>query len=603
MNVIQIGAEVDDGKGDYLRQGGDKINKNFAEIYTDLGDGTIPHPAGAWRTIKSTTGVLIKPIFGQSLAIDTSSVSATVILPLGSPSDYGKVVKLRDVWGTWRQNPVTIQPSGGNTIKGGATTKQLSRDLQDVELVFTSPSDWEYLDNKSVDRLSQSDISTVSKKEIVATEGQTDFVNIFGDSPYNSNNMEVYRRGNMLYYGDKFSSDSNYGSIGKASATEITELDNHTIRLRNPCVAGDVVTFVTYLDGLAVHRTSYVSKTITVYDGDASEMPSIPGVRWVGDLNNKTKWTFADFGLNVFDGTLNPHSTEVLINGSSLTMAGRGDLPVYDCEDGDGQKIEGRTEVKCIANGGSWVDSGVDFSILEDEDGRTTIIKIYEIPEDGDLLTVRWYNNDIGTTMDIEDIKKESDKLYLNNQLSVNRSKKLRYNDYSNPNPCTTEIETEVETNIRLTDVSSLLETIYPIGTIYMNAHNKNNPSMYMGFGTWVSYAEGQSIVGWEDGTSSHFSYYDGSCGRSVSPGGSGGEINHTLLPTEIPSVGSGDEVLIKDANGDVVIGQCQLDPDDEGPGYRTYREGKLNSNVHTGTSSFPVLQPYVTVAAWLRVA
>lgn len=37
---IGIGTSADDGTGDSLRTGGDKINDNFDELYTKLGDGS-----------------------------------------------------------------------------------------------------------------------------------------------------------------------------------------------------------------------------------------------------------------------------------------------------------------------------------------------------------------------------------------------------------------------------------------------------------------------------------------------------------------------------------------------------------------------------------
>ena len=37
---IGLGTSADDGTGDSLRVGGDKINDNFSEIYTLLGTGS-----------------------------------------------------------------------------------------------------------------------------------------------------------------------------------------------------------------------------------------------------------------------------------------------------------------------------------------------------------------------------------------------------------------------------------------------------------------------------------------------------------------------------------------------------------------------------------
>ena len=40
IQIIGIGTVADDGTGDSLRVAGDKINDNFNEIYTTLGDGS-----------------------------------------------------------------------------------------------------------------------------------------------------------------------------------------------------------------------------------------------------------------------------------------------------------------------------------------------------------------------------------------------------------------------------------------------------------------------------------------------------------------------------------------------------------------------------------
>ena len=47
--------------------------------------------------------------------------------------------------------------------------------------------------------------------------------------------------------------------------------------------------------------------------------------------------------------------------------------------------------------------------------------------------------------------------------------------------------------------VKNVLETyIYPVGSIYMNMAVATNPGTLLGFGTWVAYATGQVLVGYE---------------------------------------------------------------------------------------------------------
>lgn len=594
--TLKYGNNVDDGTGDYLLEGARKIQGNFDELYSNLGDGLTPHAAGAWKTHNGPTA--LSPEFGEAYNINTTLGEVMVTLPKGVAADYGKVIKLRDIHGTWGTNYVTLIPGAGNTIKGSGRSKVLARNHQDVELVLTSPGSWEYVENKLLDRISMTDISTVAKQEIIATDAQKDFVDIFGDTKYNPKNLEVYRRGNLLYYGKDFTENSEYGSIGEDGA--IVALDGSSVRLRDVCSEGDVITFITYLDDVAVYRTSYTSRSLTVYNTESGK-PTIPGQTWVGDLSKKRLWSISDFGLSSIDGQLNPFATEVVINGHILTMGGRGGLPAFTCETTDGDPVAGSTEEECQLAGGQWVESGIDFSVVEDESGNLSQIKIHETLEDGDVINLRWYNNDIGTTLTIDQIKHETDKLYLNNEMTFNQSDKIRYNDYDNPNPCNVEKEAEPEVGFKLTDVSMLLDTIYPVGTVYMNAHNDANPEKYMGFGKWVPYAEGQSIVGWDRGSDEHFTNYTGDCGTVKSPGGSGGSKAYEIKSTDLPTLESKDEVLIKDENGTILVGSCLLDPD-EGPGYNKYREDILQVNKNDRPNPISLIQPYVTVAAWLRV-
>jgi baseplate wedge subunit len=44
--ILTLGSAVDDGQGDYLRLGGQKINSNFNDVYSELGDDTNLFPAG-----------------------------------------------------------------------------------------------------------------------------------------------------------------------------------------------------------------------------------------------------------------------------------------------------------------------------------------------------------------------------------------------------------------------------------------------------------------------------------------------------------------------------------------------------------------------------
>ena len=58
--VIGIGNAANDGSGDPLRTAGDKINDNFNEFYTKIGDGTNLYPLtfpNANATVLTTSNV------------------------------------------------------------------------------------------------------------------------------------------------------------------------------------------------------------------------------------------------------------------------------------------------------------------------------------------------------------------------------------------------------------------------------------------------------------------------------------------------------------------------------------------------------------------
>lgn len=63
--------------------------------------------------------------------------------------------------------------------------------------------------------------------------------------------------------------------------------------------------------------------------------------------------------------------------------------------------------------------------------------------------------------------------------------------------PANTENSTRVATTAY---VRSVLQLLYPVGSIYMNATNSTNPSTLLGFGTWVAFGAGRVPVGYDAG-------------------------------------------------------------------------------------------------------
>ena len=60
------------------------------------------------------------------------------------------------------------------------------------------------------------------------------------------------------------------------------------------------------------------------------------------------------------------------------------------------------------------------------------------------------------------------------------------------PTPATSDNDTSVATTAF---VKAALQTLYPVGSIYINATSSTNPSTLLGFGTWTEFGSGRVLV------------------------------------------------------------------------------------------------------------
>ena len=74
-------------------------------------------------------------------------------------------------------------------------------------------------------------------------------------------------------------------------------------------------------------------------------------------------------------------------------------------------------------------------------------------------------------------------------------------------------------------DGANVLEKVYPVGSIYINATSSTNPATLLGFGTWVAFGAGKVIVGLDSGDTDFDTAEE-----------TGGAKTHTLSISEIPS-------------------------------------------------------------------
>lgn len=148
-------------------------------------------------------------------------------------------------------------------------------------------------------------------------------------------------------------------------------------------------------------------------------------------------------------------------------------------------------------------------------------------------------------------------------------------------------IETKIET--------SALEALYPIGSVYINASVTTNPSVLLGFGTWVSFGAGRVLVGL-NGSDTLFDTLEETGGskdavvvshtHTVNDPGHAHTYDKASLGTAVIPGGSPNYnpvSLVGAATGSAITGISL-----ESTGV-----SETNAN----------LQPYITVAMWKRTA
>ena len=153
--------------------------------------------------------------------------------------------------------------------------------------------------------------------------------------------------------------------------------------------------------------------------------------------------------------------------------------------------------------------------------------------------------------------------------------------------------------------VQVALQTLHPIGSIYINATNATNPGTLLGFGTWTAFGAGRVPVG--------FNGSDPLFDAAEETGGSKDAIvvshNHTATSTST--------VTDPGHRHDVILSEDGLsDTAAHGNGSSVLRDGITSTNTtgitvatattvaSSGSSGTNAnLQPYITVYMWKRTA
>jgi hypothetical protein len=143
---------------------------------------------------------------------------------------------------------------------------------------------------------------------------------------------------------------------------------------------------------------------------------------------------------------------------------------------------------------------------------------------------------------------------------------------------------------------TAIMDSVYPVGSIYINAGVSTNPATLLGFGTWTAFGAGRVMVGL-NGSDTLFDALEETGGSKDS---SVVSHTHTTTVTDPGHLHS---------TGQTFIGGGGFSPVDSGG-------NSLGSSTTTSTTGITVavnstgssgtnanLQPYITVAMWKRTA
>jgi len=147
--------------------------------------------------------------------------------------------------------------------------------------------------------------------------------------------------------------------------------------------------------------------------------------------------------------------------------------------------------------------------------------------------------------------------------------------------------------------VKNVLETyIYPVGSIYMNMAVATNPGTLLGFGTWVAYATGQALVGYE--ASGTFDALDESLGAETFSGTSGSTAADLAAHSHNWAIG---EYSGSVDHGTNIINVNNAAATASGVSQEATTSSAGSGGGHTHTIAGSTLQPSVTVHMWKRTA
>lgn len=122
---------------------------------------------------------------------------------------------------------------------------------------------------------------------------------------------------------------------------------------------------------------------------------------------------------------------------------------------------------------------------------------------------------------------------------------------------------------------TEVLEKVYPVGSIYMNATDSRNPAQIFGFGTWKQISAGRVLLG--AGTADSGTVYNA--------GDTGGEEKHKLTVKELPVVKGDLQFRLFLGHSNIVAGGFDKNPNGVFT-YMQHKGGEWSGTIQDGPSA-----------------
>jgi len=320
---LELGTAADDGTGDSLRVGGDKINDNFVEFYTALGTGTA---ISSGISADASIVTLVAPIITEIDSGSTITLDATTDIILDA--DGGDIF-FKDAGTTFGSATNT---SGNLIIKSGTTTAATFAGAN-VTLAgtlgvgaITTTGAFKGADGYTIGNASVADVMTLAATGIVTFK---DDILIKNDGTIGSAGaataMTISSAGIVTFVDDILIKDG--GTIGAASAaTAITIASSGIVTLVDDLILKDAATIgvTSSTSAIGIASTGIVTFADDILIKDAGT---------IGNASVAAVMTLASTGIVTFvdDIILKDTATiGVTSSTSAMTIASTGIVTFVD---------------------------------------------------------------------------------------------------------------------------------------------------------------------------------------------------------------------------------------------------------------------------------